>query len=301
MKNRINVLLFLFFIFTTLLLNAQTDYKPVFRFGLIADIQYCDCDPANNRYYRNSLPKLEECIDDLNSLGVEFSVNLGDLVDRDTDTNLDEIINRLDKLEKKCYNTTGNHDYDGVANNEILFKKLDMPAEYYAFKYANWIFIMLNTNELASYSNVVGTNKEKELSTLKESLKIENRRNSASYNGGISQKQIAWLKEQLEKAESKGNHVMILSHHPFYPDNGLSALNDREVLELLSQYSCVKAAIAGHHHSGAFGEYSGIPFITTQGMVETENKNAYGVVELYQDKIVILGKGRTQSYELLIK
>lgn len=301
MKNHLRSLTTLLLLITTILLAGQTNDAPLLRFGLIADIQYCDCDPANNRYYRNSLHKLEECVTDLNSLNVKFTVNLGDLVDRDTDTNLAEIINRLGKLEKKCYNTTGNHDYSGITNNKALFKKMKMPAEYYTFKHGNWIFIMLNTNELASYANVAGTGKEKELTALMESLKAESRRNTAPYNGGISQKQMSWLKKQLEKAEKKGNHVMILSHHPLYPDNGLSALNDKQILELLSQYSCVKAAIAGHHHSGAFGEYNGIPFITTQGMIDTEKENAYGTVELYPDKIIILGKGRTKSYELSIR
>lgn len=282
-------------------IEAQTTGVPLVRFGLIADIQYCDCETANKRYYRNSLQKLEECVEELNTLNVQFTVNLGDLVDRDTDVNLTEVMNRLHKLQNKCYNNTGNHDYGGITNNKALFKKLGMPAEYYTFKYGNWVFIMLNTNELASYSNITGTNKEKELTSIMDELKAERRRNTAPYNGGISQKQMEWLKKQLSKAERKANNVMILSHHPLYPDNGLSTLNDKEILELLSHYSCVKAAIAGHHHPGAFGEYNGIPFITTEGMIETEDKTAYGIVELYPDKIIIQGRGRTKSYELPIR
>ncbi len=301
MKNYIKIITGILLFFCAIQLKAQQPEKPLVRFGLIADIQYCDCETANNRYYRKSLRKLDECVQDLNSAGVQFTINVGDLVDRDTEANIDEIMKRLDKLENKYYNTTGNHDYGGVTDNKALYQRLKMPAEYYTFEYENWVFIMLNTNEISSYSNTAGTAKEEELTALTSALKKERRRNGASYNGGISKEQMKWLEKELTKAQQEGKNVMIFSHHPFYPDNGLTAFNDRDILELLSRYSCVKASIAGHHHPGHFGEYNGIPFITTQGMIETENENAYGIVELFSHKIVITGKGRTRSYELDIK
>jgi len=36
--------------------------KPLFRFGIIADVQYCPSEPEGTRYYRNSLPKLREAL-----------------------------------------------------------------------------------------------------------------------------------------------------------------------------------------------------------------------------------------------
>lgn len=277
-------------------ISCTTQNYPI-RFGVIADIQYCDCDTRGSRFYRNSLSKLENCVNDLNQQKVEFTVNLGDLVDRDTEANLDAIVQRLNKLDNPLYNTTGNHDYEGVKDNDALYKKLNMSAAYYSFKKEKWRFIMLNTNEIASYVTSEDTQKE-ELASMKQRIKEEGRKNGASYNGGISKKQLNWLESELQKAQENKENVIILSHHPLYAAVGLTALNDLEILDVLSNYPCVKLSISGHHHPGDYGIYKGIHFITTEGMIETENENAYAVVDIYTDKIDFRGKGRTKSYTI---
>lgn len=268
------------------------------KFGIIADIQYCDCDTRGSRYYRNSLQKLDECVDSLNKAEVQFTVNLGDLVDRDTPKNLDSILLRLDKLDAPIYNLTGNHDYGDVQDNNQLYQKLNMPGEYYSFRKGNWIFIMLNTNEVASYANVEGTEKEKELEDLLQKIKVEARPNGAEYNGGISKRQMEWLKQELEKSQKESVNTLLFSHHPLYGVKSLTALNDKEIIGLLSKYPAVKGVISGHHHAGAFDVYEGIPFVTTEGMIETETDNAFGVVTIYPDKIEIEGIGRTKSHTI---
>ena len=143
---------------------------PVIRCGLISDIQYCDCETSGSRYYRNSLHKLEACVEDLNKAKVEFSVNLGDVTDRNP-ADLPPVLSVLKKLRKKVYTTPGNHDYNGIDDNLELYRRLNMPAEYYFFRRKHWVFIMLNTNEVASYANVAGTRKEKELQQMKDEIK----------------------------------------------------------------------------------------------------------------------------------
>jgi len=271
------------------------------KFGIIADIQYCDCDTRGSRYYRNSLQKLEKCIDNLNKEGVEFTVNLGDLVDRDTPRNLAPVLLLLDRLNTHIYNLTGNHDYENVTENNQLYEQLGMPGEYYSFCKGNWRFIMLNTNEVASYANVKGTKKEAELAEIMQRIKEGKRSNGASYNGGISKKQMLWLEQELKKSQRDSVNTLIFSHHPLYGIKGLTALNDLEIIELLSEYSTVKGVISGHHHSGAFGMYKGIPFITTEGMIETESGNAYGIVTIYPDKIELDGRDRTKSHTISLK
>lgn len=285
-----------------LLLSACTSKETqTIRIGIIADIQYCDCETKGSRFYRNSLSKLEAAVNDLNQEDVHFTVNLGDLVDRDTPDNLDEVLTRLEKLENGVYHTTGNHDYNGVYDNEVLYKQLGMPSSYYSFTNGDWRFVMLNTNEVASYANVGGTPLEAELNAMMEQIRESGGKNGASYNGGISKKQLAWLKQELENAQKKNEKVIVFSHHPLYASPGLTALNDQEILDVLSAYSCVKAGICGHHHPGDFGTYEGIPFITTEGMIETESSNAYGVLKLTKKQIILTGKGRTKSYTLKIR
>lgn len=291
-----SVLKFLVFSVLSFLLLPVAYSQPLIRIGIIADIQYGDIDPAGTRYYRNSLKKLEDCVADLNNEKVNFSVNLGDLVDRNP-ADMEAVLTRLKALDQKVYNTTGNHDYVGITDNKALYKQLGMPAGYYSFRYGKWLFIMLNTNEIASYANVAGTGKEKELAGALERIKRNGRNNDKSWNGAISEKQMKWLTKLLKKADRKNVNVMVFSHHPLFPAKEFTALNDQEILETLASFSCVKGVISGHHHVGAFGTYKGIPCITTEGMVETESSNAYGVLDIYDDKFVLRGRGRTVTHE----
>jgi len=290
----------LIFSFLFSLLFTSGFAQPILRIGVIADIQYGDIETAGTRHYRQSLPKLEACVADLNAEKVDFSVNLGDLVDRNP-ADLEAILSRLQKLDKPVYNTTGNHDYVGITDNNALYKRIGMPSAYYAFTKGKWMFVMLNTNEVAAYSNIGGTELEKEYEEIKQRIKDRGRDNDKPWNGAISQKQMEWLKANLKKANRKKLNVIVCTHHPVYPFTGSSALNDKEIVETLASYKCVKAVLSGHHHSGYFDVYEGLPCITTQGMIETADQNAYGVLEIYKDKLVLKGRGRTKSYELELR
>ncbi|MDR0892172.1 MAG: metallophosphoesterase [Mediterranea sp.] len=291
-----NFLIFLIAWLAPLTALAQPE-SPTVRFGLIADIQYADTPPLGRRFYRNSLPKTEEAVACFNQQKVAFTINLGDIIDKHF-ADIDSVLLRFKPLNGKLYNTTGNHDYKDVTDNRVLYRKLGMPAEYYSFEKNGWLFVMLNTNEIASYANVAGTPKEQELHAQFQFVKENHLPQGASYNGGISAKQLDWLNRLLKKAERKGKKVLLFSHHPLYPEMGEMALNNRAILDVVKHYTCVKALFAGHHHSGGFAMYGTIPSVNIEGVVETRNQNAFAVVELYADHIVIDGHGRVPSRTL---
>ncbi len=272
--------------------------KPIIRLGLIADIQYADAETRGSRFYRHSLSKLESCVSDLNKQDVAFTINLGDVIDRDQ-RDLDTVLKLLGKLNQKVYNTSGNHDYNGITDNTQLYKKLNMPAEYYSFKKGEWLFVMLNTNEVGSYSNTTGTWKEQELKTMFDRIKANKGRNATDYNGGISSRQMQWLDQVLKRAQKRNQQVLIFSHHPVGCAEGLNALNDKEILATIQKYKCVKALIAGHHHTGAFCQIGSMPVIVAEGMVETADENAYGIVELFPNRLVLKGTGRMTSRTII--
>ncbi|MDR2533195.1 MAG: metallophosphoesterase [Tannerellaceae bacterium] len=297
MMKRLNLLAFMsaLSVYFSLAAYAQSSPESI-RFGLIADIQYCDCEPRGSRFYRNSLEKLENCVAEFNREKLEFAVNLGDLVDRDTDKNLGAVLSVLDKFNGKTYNISGNHDYDGVVDNGALYARLGMPASYYSFVVKGWRLVFLNTNEVSLYANAAPLAGEHE--DMMRQIRESGRKNGEPYNGGVSKKQLKWLEDELASASSADEKVIVFSHHPIYAAPGLTALNDRDILAVLSASSCVKAVISGHHHPGDFGMYGNIPFITAEGMVETEKENAYGIIEIAANRIVIGGRGRTKSYDL---
>ena len=67
--------------------GCEAAAAPRFSFGVIADIQYCDCDDATNfggtetRAYRDTLRQIKLAVNSWNAAGVLFVAQLGDLID----------------------------------------------------------------------------------------------------------------------------------------------------------------------------------------------------------------------------
>ena len=78
------------------------------RFGMIADAQYVDAEARGSRFYRNSLSKLEACVDDLNTQDLDFVIHLGDFIDRDFQS-FDAILPIYEKLRAPSYHHHGNY------------------------------------------------------------------------------------------------------------------------------------------------------------------------------------------------
>lgn len=279
------------------LLYSLGQGQSLVRIGLIADPQYADKDTHGSRFYRNSLVKLDSAVAVINRDEVDFTVMLGDLVDVGP-KDLAAPLQRLDKLKRPIYAILGNHDYVDVEDGASLYKSYRMPNPYYTIEKGQWLFILLNTNELAEYATTMGSGQRRDWKKLNEGLKAAKRSNDQPWNGGISEKQFKWMEKQLRKAQSRSKNVIVFTHHPLYPENGLEALNNREILGLIEKYPAVKAVISGHHHPGNFATYKGIPIITLEGMIETADQNAYGILELGQHQLTLDGKGRMTSRKI---
>ena len=273
--------------------GSQTQ-KPLFSFGVIADVQYCDCEPKGSRYYRISPLKLREAMHSFKDDSVEFLVNLGDLIERDY-YSFKPVLDIIDSSGIKTWHLTGNHDYS-VDSRFIKKLPIPMPSKegYYSFIHKSFRFIALNGNEISTYgtgNKAMKAEAGKYLSSLRGSGKI----NAMDWNGAMSRKQLGWLNGQLEAAAAKGEKVFILCHFPVYPENVHNLLNSDEVLEILNKYDNIIAWINGHNHSGNYGNNNLIHFITMRGMVETEEKNSFATVDIYKNKIWITGYGSEKS------
>lgn len=292
-------LLVLFLLFVQIKADGQTA-KPLLRFGVIADIQYADQPDHGTRYYRTSLLKMDSAIAELNKESLAFNMVFGDLVDKGP-KDLPPVMDRLKQLKAGFNNLLGNHDYVDVKARDVLYKQFEMPASYYTFEKANWMFIVLNTNELAEYGINEGAPLLEEWKELADNLKKAGRKNVLPWNGGISKRQLAWLENNLLKAKKKKKNVLVFTHHPLFPENGYETLNNRAILAVLEKHTSVKGILSGHHHEGGFAYYNSLPAVTLEGMIETPDRNAYGVVELFSDKIVLTGYGRMTSRTLQFK
>jgi manganese-dependent ADP-ribose/CDP-alcohol diphosphatase len=280
--------------------DSQTenqDQLPLFSFGLIADIQYCDCEPAGTRYYRSSLSKLEEAVRYLGIDNPALVVNLGDMIDKDFDS-YKPVFNILDTAGFKIYHTTGNHDYavDSLLKKQIPPLQADKEG-YYSFTYDKYRFIILNGNELSTYS----TTEKSVINYAKDyilKLKNDGEINGWEWNGGMSSKQILWLTNQLDTAIRNNEKVFIMCHFPVFPVKEHNLLNYLDVLTVLKGYNNIIAWFNGHNHAGNYGNFNMIHFVTMKGMVETEKANSFALVEVYRNKIWIKGSGSEKSQVL---
>ena len=269
-------------------------------FGAFADCQYCNCETAGNRFYRESLYKLESCIQQFNqNKKIKFVVGLGDLIDRDI-SSYDSVNAILAHSKHPVYNVAGNHDF-GVEKNQLerVPQKLHLQKTYYSFKKNGWMFIFLNGNEVTVKSNDPTIVKQAEEMLAK--LKQDNSPNTYEWNGGMSRTQISWMEEQLQKAESKNLKVVLFCHYPLLPLEAHSLWNSKEVLAILKKYDNVKLWLNGHNHAGNYTSQDGIYFVNLKGMVETENENSYAKITLSKDEITIKGFGREPDRTLPIQ
>jgi len=283
-------------IFATIIsfnMSAQTQ-KPIFSFGVLADVQYADADPAGTRFYRSSAKKLREALTDLKSDSVSFVINLGDLIDKDYNS-YKLVMNILDSSGLKIYHVAGNHDYSVDTKYKKKLPVLNNSKKgYYSILFENFRFIFLNGNEISTYSSgnsALVTNASATIEEMKKRGEI----NAVDWNGGISKDQISWLRSQLELSNESNERVFLLCHFPLLPENIHNLLNYKEVLSLLEKYHNIIAWLNGHNHAGNYANFNMIHFVTLKGMVETEEMNSFSRVDVYKNKIWITGTGREKN------
>jgi manganese-dependent ADP-ribose/CDP-alcohol diphosphatase len=295
---------FIFAVLTLLaLLNLgaeQAGERRVFSFGIVADIQYADKEVSGRRRYSEALGKLERCVVDWNSRELAFTIQLGDIIDGNhtlaaTLKDLDSVLDVLNRLNKKIYHVIGNHCL--TVNRGLLLDKLGLQNAYYDFSHSGWSFIVLDGMDISIH----GWPEDSENYRRAKAYLAANP-DAASYNGAISEAQITWLKERLEHASKAAERVIIFCHHPILEEASSESLllwNHRETIKLLENYGCIAAFVSGHDHSGGYAFRNGIHHLTMPGMVESPaGGNAYGIVDVYNDRLVLNGVGTVKSATL---
>jgi 3',5'-cyclic AMP phosphodiesterase CpdA len=279
-------------------LSSCSQTEPVLKIGLVADPQYADKTTAGYRYYRESLWKLEEAIDTFNYNHVDFVQNLGDIIDVEWGS-YDSIIPVYQNLSPdiKNYHLLGNHDFaiDSLHLGNLL-EILSMPNYYYSYVKKSWRFIVLDATDYSYYANLLHKHDTALINAYYNNIKGQP--NLKPYNGALGKEQQDWLKKELESAESLGQKVIVFSHMPVQPLNTSENLwNDYEIIGIIENSSSVKAFINGHRHSGNYVFENGIHYITLFGMVETMI-NSFGILEIYNDSLVLKGYGKQKNYLL---
>ena len=289
---------FLFFLMFFSTCTKKT-YTP-FKIGVIADCQYCDCEIKWDRYYKKAPQRLKEAVAILNKDSLAYTIHLGDFIDKNI-RSLDSILPTWHQLKSKSYHVLGNHDFEVEENlKNSVIKKLNLKNRYYSFVKNDWRFIVLDGNDLSFYGT---TTKEKEQQTdsLFNLLKDKNLPYVKKWNGGLSNRQLNWIKKELNEAVKEKQKVGFYCHFPIYPIDQHNIWNRDQFLSLIKPYEHIKLFFNGHNHAGAYEFVNNVHYVTFKGMVDTESTSAFAKVQFDQDTVFIKGFEREPSRKLVVK
>lgn len=281
--------------------TAAGSQKPLFSFGVVTDVHYSNRkEPSANRYYRDSKRKLAEAVAAFNAAHVDFIVSLGDLIDNDIESYAD-IAPVLAAAEAPVHKIAGNHDFPApfdAERQQAAFRTMGVAEPYFSLVRDGCRLLFLDANDVAVYAHAEGTPSRAEAEAALARLTDEGAANARRYNGAPGTVQLTWLARELKAAEAAGERVVALCHTPVLPLLGRYTLwNNLEIAAILSEYPCVRAFLAGHHHTGGYGVYRGVHHLTFRGMVEGP-ENKFAIVEVYPDKLVVRGFG-TEEHRTL--
>ncbi len=275
-------------LFVNFISYSQSEQYP--RFGIITDIQYCDCETAGSRFYRGVPDKLRAAVDSLDSENIEFILNFGDVINKYWKS-FDTILPILNDASFDVYYTLGNHDFEELTQGQVdsLTILLNMPSRYYTFKKGDWRFVMLDANEISTYAYPEGSN---EYNFFVNYILNLDEVNAHNWNGGVFSNQLSWLKNILAKADTLGEFVIVAGHPNIYPLNMNSMLNYEEVANILEAHNSVKMYMAGHWHDGAYVLNNGLHYLTFRAMLDYPDSTAFSIVDVTDNEIIINGFGR---------
>ena len=281
--------------------NAVSDTVQ-FTFGVVADAQHCDCEPnvESNRYYRRSPRRLKAAVQHFNEADVTLALHLGDFIEEDYES-FDRMIPIWQQLEGAGYHVLGNHDFsvDSAYVDEVP-GRLGREERYYSFSpHRKWRFIGLDGTDLSLFATRAGTEKREQAEAMLQRLQENEAPNASTWNGGMSEEQLAWLERTLEEASEAGQKVILFSHWPVLPAENIHNLwNSEEVVRLIESYDNVVAYMNGHNHAGNYVQHNGVHYLNLKGMVNTPDQTAYAEVEVYADHLVVNGFGREPDRQL---
>ncbi len=274
----------------------SVDEGPLLRIGLLADIQYCDCETAGTRQYRLSLGKLEEAVKEFLAEKVDLTVVLGDLIDRDL-ASFKAVDERLEPLKPDVIIVPGNHDFAVGTGREADRTRAELHALCPAVSTLAGIR-MLFLNGMANSIEAwpVGSLKRKKGTETFTRLKSEGAPNAQEWNGGLGKKQLNWVDRQVRKSNKSDQKLFIFCHFPALPGDVHSLWDTPELLRILEQAQEPVVYLCGHNHAGGDHQIGNLRLINLRGMVE-QTTNAFGILEFRPDEYSLRGFGRQESID----
>ncbi|XP_038160248.1 manganese-dependent ADP-ribose/CDP-alcohol diphosphatase [Cyprinodon tularosa] len=287
---------------------------------------------TRRRYYRSSLQLLRNALSgwSLSAVKPDFVLQLGDLIDGfnkprgASQAALDAVLREFASFPAKVHHVWGNHEFYNFSRSELMKSPLDSSSyaersptgspvreDIYAYQFSpfpGFRFVLLDSYDVsllgrqgsslhynAAMDLIKLHNKNQDLNCPPE---LKHLSRFTMFNGGFSQDQLDWLESVLSVADEKKERVIIVSHLPIHPDSTDAvclAWNYDDLLAVLRSHSSVVCYMAGHAHDGGYclDKDTGVHHLTVDGVIETPpDSDAYAIVSVYTDRMVLTGSGR---------
>ncbi|KAI1232278.1 Manganese-dependent ADP-ribose/CDP-alcohol diphosphatase, partial [Lamprotornis superbus] len=243
---------------------------PRLAFGVIADIQFADAEDGydfggyRRRYYRHSLRLLQEAV---RAWAGESPP-------------IDFVLDVLGQLSVPVHHAWGNHELYNFSRARLVQTGLysraaggsagpaDRECHAYHWSPAPGLrLVVLDTYDTSTLGTDPGSLR------YQESLRLLREKNP---------------NDDLNSPEA---HVPL---HPCASNGVCLAWNYEAALSVIHAHRSVVCVLAGHLHDGAYClDCHGVHHLTLEGVIETPpDSNAFGTIYVYEDKMVLKGRGR---------
>jgi alkaline phosphatase len=262
--------------------EEETDAQPKLKIGLVTDLHYADKPAAGTRYYRETPDKLAKAVEQFTRDKVDFTVELGDLVDAaksvaDETSYLKTINTQLARIPGDRHYVLGNHCVQTLTKGEFL-AGIEREKSHYSFDRAGWHFVVLDA-------------------CFNSGGEAYGRNNFTWTDANVPDSQLQWLEADLKNADGK---AIVFAHQRLDVTRQHSVKNAEAVRKVLEGSGKVTAVFQGHSHQNDYQEIGRIHYCTLAAMVEGsgEKNNAYARLEVLPNAALrVEGFARQKEYQ----
>lgn len=255
--------------------------SPAVRFAVLTDVHF----PAAPGDRETAAARLQAGVERCNAHGLDFVVQLGDLIDGGFET-FDAALAILSRVDGDVVHVLGNHDFDVDADRlDDVPRRLGLTTRYYSFVREGLRFVVLDGNDVSLHAHPEGSLPRRMAESMLAVLADQGGPEAEPFNGAIGRRQVGWLADQLTEADQAEQRVIVLNHFPIWPPSRYALWNGPEILDLLTGSARVALYLNGHAHEASDEGCEGIRFVTAPALGLPDLTPGLTLVEISGDGI----------------
>lgn len=261
-------------------LLKSTESAPI-TIGLVTDIHHADKLHQGTRYYRESIEKFREARGKFTDLGVDFAVELGDLIDAAPTVDdelrlLDQMQQELIQINTPWHYVLGNHCVHTL-NKEEFLGATSRRKSYYSFDHGGLHFVILDA-------------------CFREDFAPYGRGNFQWNDSNMPARELEWLREDLRRGDEP-TVVFVHQRIDRDPPDNHTVKQSPQVRQILEESQRVVAVFQGHSHQNDYQQIRGIHYCTLRAMIEGSGpeQSGYAILDAWPNGTLRVRGSRQQT------